>query len=259
MSHDRHPHTYRTALVTGASRGIGRALAEELGRAGVEVALVARDAGRLEEVAAGIRRAGGAARVLAIDVGDTDVTVRAILGIDDALCGLDLIVANAGVGPERDVAPYAWRALEGPLHVNMCGAAATLTAVLPRMVARGRGHLVGIGSLASFAALPGSAAYCAPKAGLDMLLDCLRLDVAPLGVAVTAVHLGFVATDMVAHREGPMPQLLVPRDAARAIVRALPARPARIDLPQPFAWSVRALAALPRVVRERILRALVRS
>jgi NAD(P)-dependent dehydrogenase (short-subunit alcohol dehydrogenase family) len=176
--------------------------------------------------------------------------------IDDALGGLDLCIASAGVGPDPYARPHAWRSVAAPLNVNLCGAAATLTAVLPRMVDRRRGHIVGISSLASLTALPGSAAYCAPKAGLDMLLECLRLDVEPFGVAVTAVHAGFIDTGMVAHRTAPMPQLMAPADAARTIVAKLAARPRVVDLPQPLALATRAVAALPRPIREALLRRL---
>jgi len=122
------------------------------------------------------------------------------------------------------------------------------------MVARRRGHLVGISSLAAFGALPASAAYCTPKAGLDMLLECLRLDLAAHGIAVTTVHLGFVATPMVAHRQGPMPQKLDAADAAERIAARLPARPADIAIPQPLATATRLAGRLPRRLREALLR-----
>jgi short-subunit dehydrogenase len=248
--------SYRRALVTGASSGIGRALAIELARSGAEVVLAARRAAKLDEVAAEIAGAGGRARTLAIDLDQADAAAARIAALDEEIGGLDLVIANAGVGPRLDAAPFSWEAVRGPCHVNFCGAAATLTAALPAMVARRAGHLVGIGSLAAFGALPGSAAYCAPKAGLSMLLECLRLDVASAGVAVTAVHLGFVATPMVAHRRSPMPQLLSPAAAARHIARALPGRPAEIAFPQPLALFTAALGLLPRPLRGLLFRPL---
>ncbi|MCA9624908.1 MAG: SDR family NAD(P)-dependent oxidoreductase, partial [Myxococcales bacterium] len=151
---------------------------------------------------------------------------------------------------------HSWEALAAPCHINFCGAIATLTAALPAMVARGRGHLVGISSLSSYGALPASAPYCAPKAGLSMALECLRLDVAPRGVAVTTVYAGFIDTAMVAHRREAMPQLLSPEAAARRILDALPERPPRIDFPQPLAWAARAAARLPRALRDPVVRSL---
>ncbi|HEU4533554.1 MAG TPA: SDR family NAD(P)-dependent oxidoreductase, partial [Polyangiaceae bacterium] len=164
----------------------------------------------------------------------------------DAEAPVDLVVANAGEGaPAPDATPYAWETIERAFHTNFCGAAATLTALAPAMVARGRGHLVGIGSLASFGPLPGSAAYCAPKAGLAMLLACMRLDFAGTGVAVTTVNLGFVRTAMVARSTHPMPQLLEPDEAARRLLAALPRRPRTVTLPRALGAATRLLALVP--------------
>ena len=242
------------ALVTGASSGIGRALARALAAHGHEVVLAARREALLLALAEDIRSGGGRASVLPLDVSETGATVAALRRLD-AETPLDLIVANAGVGvPPEATDPTSWEAIEAACHTNFCGAAATLTAVLPAMVKRGRGHLVGISSLASFGALPFSAAYCAPKAGLSMLLECLRLDLLDTGVAVTTVHLGFVRTPMVERSTHPMPQLLEADDAAERIVTALARRPAVLELPQPLAAATRALARLPRFVREGVSR-----
>jgi NAD(P)-dependent dehydrogenase (short-subunit alcohol dehydrogenase family) len=92
-----------------------------------------------------------------------------------------------------------------------------------------------------------------------MLLECLRLDLHPHGVAVTTVHLGFVDTPMVAHRRGAMPQRLTPEHAAAHILRALSGRPARIDFPQPLAGLARAAAALPDGLRDPLVRWLARD
>jgi len=248
------PQSPSTALVTGASSGLGRALSVGLGRQGWRVVLAARREEALQEAAAEVRDAGGEALVQVLDVGDTEDCVATVRRLDTELGGLDLVVANAGVGPDRERSPLSWEALAGPCHVNFCGAVATLTAALPQMVERGRGHLVGISSLSSFGALPGSGAYCAPKAGLNMMLDCLRLDCEPRGVAVTTVHAGFIDTPMVAHRRQIMPQLMPASEAATRILEALPRRPARIDFPQPLAWIARAGAGLPRQLRDRLVR-----
>lgn len=248
-----HDARWSRALITGASSGIGRGLALALARRGVVVVCAARRAHLLEQVVQDIAAEGGRGQALVLDVGDTSAAVAAIRRLDREIGGLDLVVANAGVGPPVDAPPYSWEALAGPCHVNFCGAAATLTAALPQMVERGRGHLVGIGSLSSFGALPGSGAYCSPKAGLAMLLDCLRLDVAPHGVAVTNVHLGFVATPMVAHRSDTMPQLMQPEEMAPRLVERLLGRPASIAMPQPLAVAARAAAMIPRSLRDRLL------
>ncbi len=246
--------TYRVALVTGASSGIGQALAERLAADGTRVVLAARRAERLREVADGIVRAGGRAEVAAMDVADTAATVARIRALDAELGGLDLVVANAGVGMKSKGGPtYAWEAMAAACHTNFCGAAATLTAVLPAMVERRRGHVVGISSIASFTPLPGRGGYCAPKAGLSMLLECLRLELVGTGVHATAVHPGFVRTAMTAKSKGALPFIMDAAEAAQRIVRALPAAPATIDFPWVLATAARLGASLPRPLRDRVL------
>ena len=245
---------YRNCLITGASSGIGEALARRVAADGVEVVLCARRAPELEALRASIAAAGGRARVEVLDVGDLEATVAAIRRLDDELGGLDLVVANAGVGLTRGVPQNSWEAARDACHVNFTGAIATLTAVLPRMIERRRGHLVGVSSLASFGALRGAAAYCAPKAGLSMFLDCTRLDLAGSGVAVTTISPGFVRTPMVAKVKHPMPQLVEVDRAAALIWRRLPRRPARIDFPQPLALLARLAGGLPRVLHDLLMR-----
>ena len=242
---------YRTALVTGASSGIGQALGERLAAEGTLVVLAARREERLHAVADAITCAGGRAHVAVIDVSDTAATVARVRALDLELGGFDLVIANAGVGMNhRGLPSYAWEAMAGACHVNFCGAAATLTAVLPQMVERRRGHVVGISSIASFAPIPGRGGYCAPKAGLSMLLECLRLELAGTGVHATAVHPGFVRTAMTAKSRGAMPFVMDTAAAAGRIVRALPGAPATIDFPWQLAIAARLGGALPRVVRD---------
>lgn len=249
----------RNALVTGASSGIGRALSERLARDGYHVVLCARRAEPLREVLRAIESAGGSASVEVMDVADVERSVRRIREIDRSLPGgLDLIIANAGVGERKGHVSYAWEAIADACHVNFTAAAATLTAVLPDMVSRGRGHIVGISSLASFGPLPKSAAYCAAKAGLSMLLDCLRLDVQSSGVKVTAVHVGFVKTPMTEKATHPMPQLMSAEYAADFIVKELAKGPPTVDFPQPLAAVTWAAGRLPRGVRDILQRGLAR-
>lgn len=250
---------YRTALVTGASSGIGRSLARKLAQQGTHVVACARRQAELASLVAEITAAGGQADPLVLDVADSEATQVAVQAQDARLGGLDLVIANAGVGADPAVPAWSWEAIGAACQINFVGAAATLTAALPQMVARGRGHLVAVSSLASFGALPQAAAYCAPKAGLSMLIDCLRLDLHGTGVAATAIHVGFVRTAMLANATHPLPQLLEVDVAVEAMLRRLPARPAEINLPQPLALATRLAARLPRPLREPLLRALRRD
>ena len=248
---------YVSALVTGASSGIGRSLALALARSGCAVVACARHEAGLKALAEEIRRDGGRCLVQELDVADTVRTVERIRALDDAH-RFELIVANAGVGAREGVAPWTWEALGDAIEINFVGAAATLTAALPAMVSRGRGHLVAVSSLASYGPLPASAAYCAPKAGLDMLMECLRIDLTCTGVRVTNVRAGFVRTRMVATTTHPMPGLMEPDEAAERILEGLERAPAEIVFPRWLAAMARASGALPRPLRDALLRVVIR-
>ncbi len=210
--------------------------------------MAARRERELERVADEIRVDGGTAETMALDVANTSATVARLRDWDDA-DEIDSVIANAGVGAAHDADPSSWEAIADACHINYCGAAATLTALLPRMMKRRRGHLVGVGSLASFGALPSSAAYCSPKAGLRMLLDCLRLDASASGVTVTALHLGFVDTPMLAHAKHPTPQRVSAEKAAKVMADAIDRRTDELTFPRALGIAAFAAGRLPLSVR----------
>jgi short-subunit dehydrogenase len=246
----------RHVLLTGASSGIGRALAQVLAARGDSLILIARRAELLDEVAAACRRAGADARALPLDIADPDALVAAMRRADDER-PIDVVIANAGAGVARGAEAISWEGIRRSCEVSFVGAAATVTALLPRMVARRSGHVVGVSSLTAIGgALPRASAYAAAKAGFSMLLDCLRLDVAPAGVAVTTIHAGFVDTAMTEGADHPLPFLWSPDRAARFIAARLDARPARVDFPWPLATLTRAAKFIPRPLYDRIARGL---
>jgi len=240
------PQPYRTALITGASSGIGAALALELARAGVRVVLAARRVEALEQVAAAVTEGGGQADVLALDVSEPEAVVARLQALDDELDGLDLVIANAGVGRERWSGKLEWAELCAPtIAVNVAGATATLVALLPRMVARKRGHLVGVSSLAQYRGMPRSAVYSASKAYLSHFLEAVRIDLRGTGVHVTDVRPGFVRTPMTANNKGPLPFAISAQDAAARTWAGIRRRAGVVAYPLPTATVVRTLAALP--------------
>lgn len=242
----------RTALVTGASSGIGAALARRLAASGVEVALVARREELLASLRDEIVAAGGKARVYPADIGVPENSVATVCRADEELGGLDLVIANAGVGASRWGGALSWPDLAQTLAVNVAGAAATLVAVLPRMVERRRGHLVGVSSLAGYRGMPRSAAYSASKAFLSTFLESLRVDLRGTGVAVTDVRPGFIRTPMTATNRFPMPFLLDSDPAARTIVAAIERRAPVVAFPWTLAAITGSARLLPNVVWDRI-------
>lgn len=242
----------RTALVTGASSGIGAALSRLLARQGITVALVARREDALRTVAAEIEAAGGAASVHPVDVADPEATVAAVQAADDALGGLDLVVANAGVGKGLWSGKLTWADCADVLAVNVTGATATLCAVLPRMVARRRGHLVGVSSIAAYRGLPKFAAYSASKAYLGTFLEALRVDLRGTGVSVTDVRPGYVRTAMTSDNES-MAFAITAEDAAERIAKAIRSRRGQVTFPLPMAAGAHLMASLPNPLFDRMM------
>jgi NADP-dependent 3-hydroxy acid dehydrogenase YdfG len=184
----------RTALVTGASRGIGAAVARRLASEGARVALLARSEDALRRLAAEI---GGEAIALPCDVRSADAVARAmetLLRLTDG--GPDIVVNNAGaflIAPAEETSVDAFRET---LEVNLTAPFALVRAVLPAMRARGRGHVVTIGSIADRAIFPGNAAYAASKFGLRALHEVLRNELRGSGVRATLVSPGPVDTEL---------------------------------------------------------------
>jgi short-subunit dehydrogenase len=234
----------RTALVTGASSGIGATLARLLASQGTQVALCARRADALEEVRASIESDGGAAHVYPLDVTDPTAVHDVLRKADDDLEGIDLVVANAGIHKGRWSGKLKWADVEPTLRVNVMGSTATLLTLLPRMLERKRGHLVGVSSLAAYRGLPKQAAYCASKAYLSTFLESLRLDLRKTEVAVTDIRPGYVKTPLNAGNEA-LPFTIDVETAAREIVSAIRRKKAVHAFPITTATFTRSMSTLP--------------
>ncbi len=245
---------YKTALVTGASSGIGRAMALWFAKEGVTVYAAAR---REAELVALKAEAGDTLIPFPLDVGDADAAHARIAKIDVDCGGLDLVVANAGVGDQTYGKRIDWNRLHQIIKVNVAGASATLVAALPGMVSRGRGHLVGVASLAAFFSLPRMAGYNASKAYLSSFCESLRFDVEKLGVHVTTVYPGFVKSEMTAPNKFKMPFLLETGDAAERICKAIVKKTPRFAFPWQMSTALGAIGLLPgplyRAAAKRVL------
>ena len=239
--------TFRSVAITGASRGIGAAVAIRYARAGASLALLSRNLGDLEAVAAQCRAAGAeAVRVSAVDVRDA-AAVEEALAAFDARRPIDLLVANAGVTggwsaagePER---PEDSREL---LEVNLMGALGAIQAVLPRMRERRSGQIAVTSSIAAFVPLPGLPSYCASKAALLAYALALRETVRADGVGVSAICPGYVDTVLLNRLSGPRPALITPAAAAEAIFAGLQRNRRIIAFPTFIALLTRLIALLP--------------
>lgn len=187
----------KTALITGASRGIGAATAEVLAARGAAVALAARSLETSEEVAKRIRNEGGAALALACDVSDPDAVLQAATEARDSIGPISILVNNAGtiepVARMADSNPQAWSEV---VDTNLKGVYYGMHAVLPEMLAAGDGTIITISSGAAHSPLEGWSHYCSTKAAVHMLTRCLHREYADQGIRAMGLSPGTVATQM---------------------------------------------------------------
>lgn len=241
----------KTALITGASSGIGRELALELSRRGWRVALLARRREALEELARAVEARGGEADVFVADVADAGAVGDAVRDLLARRGAIDLAIANAGISQSGSILKVAPAAAATILRTNVEGTLNVLAAVAPSMLERKRGHFVGIASLAGFRGLPGSAIYSASKAAMRALLEAARVELGPKGIVVTTINPGFIRTPMTASHRFRMPFLMDADAAARRIIDAIEAEKREYSFPFPMALFVRLARLLPNAVWDR--------
>jgi short-subunit dehydrogenase len=239
------PFADQIAVVTGASSGIGRAIAKVLAAEGCKVGLVARRRDRLESLAAEIAATGGTAAVGAADISDRQQTLTAIAEVSARLGPIDLLVANAGVGAPTLLNPINVADVEKMFRVNVLGVVYALEAVLPDMLKRGGGHVAAVSSLAAYKGLPGESGYSSSKAAVNNYMEGLRIQLRDRGIAVTTICPGFVKTPMTEVNDFNMPWLLEADDAARRIVRALKRKKKVFNFPWQLSLLMKMTALLP--------------
>jgi short-subunit dehydrogenase len=191
------------AVVTGASRGIGRAIAQALAARGATVGLAARSAPELQRLAAELP---GTHHALPCDVALRASIATAIEDFAVAAGGLDLLVANAGIAHYEPVAEQDLDRIEDMTAVNWLGTVYTVKAALPLLLAQRRGHIVVMSSGAGLRGFPGAAAYSATKAAQRMFAEALRHELAGTGVSVTTVYPGEIRTSLHDHEGTRMPE-----------------------------------------------------
>jgi short-subunit dehydrogenase len=242
----------KVVFITGASSGIGRALAVELGRRGAWLGLLARRGETLQEIAKEVEGAGGRALALPADVRDADAVRVAADKLRAEFGRIDVLVANAGVGVTTDARDLQAKEVADVIGINVLGAVNSVTAVLPEMLKQGSGQLVAISSLAAYRGLPKSGAYCASKAAVSAFFESLRLDLRGSGVDVTIIHPGFIKTPLTAGRHAQMPFLMELDDAIKKIIRAIESRRKSYAFPWQLATIVRAGRLMPIALYDRI-------
>lgn len=205
------------AIVTGASRGIGFAIARTLGRLGAKLAICARNAERLETAAAELRREDLSVFSSAADVSNSKDVDFLIQQATQVLGPPAILVNNAGLGyfgPTHEAAESNW---DSVLDTNLKSVFLMSKAVAPGMIERRSGHIINIASLAGKNAFAGGGIYCASKWGLLGLTECMAEDLRPHGIRVSAVCPGTVATDFSPHTGKDPRKMLQPEDIAHVV------------------------------------------
>jgi NAD(P)-dependent dehydrogenase (short-subunit alcohol dehydrogenase family) len=256
----------QVCLITGAGSGIGRALALEMARHGAVIAALDLHAGPLMKLAAELP--ASAWRVA--DVTDRAAVARATADFVRELGPVEILIASAGIGFTTSAMDYDAASLEQIVRVNLFGVSNAIAAVLPGMLQRGRGRLAAISSIASYRGMPLMAGYCASKAGVNALMESLRVELEPLGIFCTTVCPGWVRTPLAERSAEEARQRfgasLVPRNAdmveapaaARMIVQAIRRRRSFLAFPLWMHWRGALLRWLPGRGGDRLFRWILR-
>lgn len=228
--------------ITGASSGIGRALALRLAREGAPVVASARNA----EALAALEREG-AGRIIAspLDVTDHAAVAAAVAAIEGTHGPIARAILNAGTHVPMSADDFSAATVRALIDINLMGAANALEALLPRMAARRAGHIAVVASLAGYRGLPTAAAYGASKAAVINLCEALKPDCDRLGIKLQLVDPGFVDTPLTRRNDFAMPFLMPVEAASEALARGLASRRFEIVFPRRFAAIMKLMRILP--------------
>ncbi len=249
----------RSILITGATRGLGRHLATEFAGRGYRVALVGRDsavletlAGELREMTAGARSGDATITTAELDVRDAERTPAVLAHCAEALDGLDIVVANAGVALASPAGKGQFEQARTVIEVNVLGAMATADAAIGLFREQGHGHLVGVSSVAGVRGMRNQGAYCASKAALSRYLEAVRIEAAPHNIAVTDLAPGFIDTDL--NRGMPSRPFVISAGKGTRIMADLIERQVRFRYVPGWPWALLAplLARLPDAMISRM-------
>lgn len=238
------------AIITGASSGIGLALAHELSNRGYELALLARRVELVEQLAGELKTKAVA---VACDVLDAGAVTDAVRTAEERLGGtFDLAIANAGVSIPGHAAKFNVAECEQVFRVNVLGMIYLFGAVIPSMIEKQSGHFAGVASVAGLRSVPTGATYSASKAAMQSFLEASRVELAPHGVAVSIINPGFVDTPMTRKNKFPMPFLMKADKAARIIADGLERRRRVIEFPWRMSVLMRIFRQIPDPLYDRI-------
>lgn len=231
----------RHVVITGASSGIGYSLAQKLARRGWRVSAIARRYEKLAE----LQKQAGSILPLAADVSVPEQIKSAFLKAENASGPFDMAILNAGIYTPVDLKTFSSGTFVKQMQVNYFGIIHCLDHLLPAMLARGRGHLALMGSVAGYRGLPKSAAYGPTKAAIQNLAESLYFELNPRGIKLQVINPGFVETEATAVNDFVMPDLISSDVAADHVIQGLQKDIFEISFPKSFVRKLKFMRLLP--------------
>ena len=244
----------KTLWLIGASTGIGAALAPMLVAQGARLAISARREAELNQVADAAALKGRRPLVKPLDVTDLEAVGRVYAELVAEWGNLDILFYNAGARAQAEVTDFDTESALRQADINYLGLIRATGIVMPDLIARRSGEIVGVASLAGYAGFPRGAAYSSSKVAVNTYLQSLRIDLRRFDVGVTTVNPGFVDTPLIADTTVPTPFMVSPERAASRIVAGLLDGREEIHFPRRLSWPLKAFTALPRPVYEALAR-----
>jgi NADP-dependent 3-hydroxy acid dehydrogenase YdfG len=227
--------------ITGASSGIGAALAQEFASRGAKLALSGRNLKALEALKASMPTE---TKLYPFDVTDKAANQQAVTQIVQDFGRIDLAVLNAGISHNVDLNHFQ-DAFEPLMQINFFGVVYGIDALLKAFLPINQGHIAVISSIASLGGLPASAAYCSSKAALKIMMESLQIDLAKTKIKTSIIYPGFIKTPLTDQHDFKMPFIMSSEKAAKIMADRLAKQQAQIYFPRFFAFLVRALNVLP--------------
>lgn len=233
-------------VITGASDGIGKAMAIAFAQKGARIGLIARRKELLDALAVELRKSGAAeVKVVAVDVTDFAAQRSALEQMERDFKGITHLVLNAGISGRTVAEEDSWSEMERCLTVNLMAALNAAEWMKPRMVARKGGTIAGVSSIAGVRGLPDSGAYSCSKAGLTNYLESLRVDLAPYGIDVVTIAPGYIRTVLTSTNRGAMPFLMDADEAGRIFAAGVLKGKKLVVAPWQYLWVMRVLNLMP--------------
>jgi short-subunit dehydrogenase len=242
--------TNKVVLITGASSGIGKAIAVQLAKENCKLVLLARRIELLEKLSNEFQLTNDRSLILKCDVGKKEDVAAAHERIKEKFGGVDIAILNAGYGHTVTVENYNSRFAEDTFGANIFGIVYWVEQLLPKFVDKKEGIIVGVSSLADNRGYSGSGFYCASKAAASIYLEGLRIELKPRGIKVITVKPGFVRTPMTDKNEFKMPMLMEPENAAKIIIDGIKKGKSIIQFPWQIVLLTRLVGLIPNSLYE---------